>query len=150
LNLNSDCTSLLAALGLTAADVMNGVAGQVPLDGTKSTIAQGAAGVWQAGETPADPYFANLAKLEYAKAVNQVFKEKPGLGAMSQLGGSDVYYRPGGWFSPAGYSLENIFHETLHNLGKTDPQIQSAWVLPVDQSNTKNISDLLVKKKCVK
>jgi hypothetical protein len=46
-------------------------------------------------------------------------------------------------------ALADMFHETLHNLGRTDKEIQQAWDLPVDPNNTKNISDDLVKNDCV-
>lgn len=87
---------------------------------------------------------------EYATPIKQEFKANAGLGAMSQLNGPNVYYRPGGLFSTAGYSVVNIYHETLHNMGANDAQIQKAWGLPIDQNDTKNISDLLIKLKCVK
>jgi hypothetical protein len=62
--------------------------------------------------------------------------------AVAQLGGPDAYYRPGGLFRTKSVNPSTILHETMHNLGKTDEQIQDAWRLPKDQG-TKNISDKL-------
>lgn len=42
-----------------------------------------------------------------------------------------------------------ILHEALHNLGKSDGQIQDAWKLPKDQG-TDNITKKLIDSGCVK
>ncbi len=149
-NLSEKCIGLLGKLGFTADQVRIGVENQIPWDGSRSAISQGDAGVWQGGDRPSDPYFGGLWDTERSTSIATEFKNKPGLGAMAQLNGPDTYYRKGGWFGMGSTKPGNIFHETLHNLGKTDSQIQAAWGLPVNQYNTQNITDLLQQKGCVK
>jgi hypothetical protein len=146
----AECIALLQQLGLTIDDLQKAVDNQVPFDAKASTITAQEAGVFR-GERPSEPAAARSYDFVANSPIWQgLFKNESGRLAVSQLGGPEVYYRPGGIFSTQSVKPSRVAHEALHNLGKTDEEIQRAWGLPTSGQGTDNISQMLKDKKCVK
>jgi hypothetical protein len=145
-----ECLALLGKLGVTAASVRQAVASQVPWDGKNSTISNAQAGTF-GGPRPTEPQAAAAYDYMMNAPVSASFRDSGGstVWALAQLGGHDVYYRPGGPFSTQSVQPGRILHEALHNLGKTDEDIQGAWGLPTGGS-TNNITQSLIQAGCVR
>ena len=63
--------------------------------------------------------------------------------------GPPAYYRPGGLISSPSVSPGNIAHEALHNLGRTDGQLQISFFGKEDPYDTTNITQALKDNGCV-
>jgi hypothetical protein len=101
------------------------------------------------GPRPAGGQAATSYDKVMAAPVSDRFARDSGLKAVSQLNGPNAYFRAGSVFGTSSVSEGTILHETLHNLGKTDGEIQDAWGL-ASSGGTSNITDELKEKGCVK
>ncbi len=135
------CQTLLAALGVTADQVIAGAQAANIIDGVGSTVS-----LASLYATASDPTIRNLANTITGTVGDRL--ATPGTVAVAQLGGPAIYVDPAK-FNVSDYwtNLSIVFHEVLHNVTSlTDSDIQGK--LGLDQSGpSHNITEKL-KKDC--
>jgi hypothetical protein len=126
----------LLSHGIDPDALAQAVREQVPYNGSQSTITQREAGAYFDSTRP------NL-------SISEGFRN-PGLHAVAQLNGSDVYYRKGGfWFFPnLSINSGTLGHEALHNIGMVDSQVQSLFGVALNPNDTSNITKALEEHDC--
>jgi RHS repeat-associated protein len=134
-----DLETIQAALGQTS--FMSGFASTLPV----STL-------YGPGFETAGASEQALLDQEYGpgQTIGNDFARNPGgLTAETVLGGNIIYINPSLISNLVPTDEALLFHESLHELGLIDQQVQSALGLKVGSTNTKNISNKLFKD-CIK
>jgi hypothetical protein len=136
-----DCMKDFELLGVTAAQVQQGCTDAVFLNGIGSDV-------------PRASVYANAAVEGIRSApgitgtVGDYFANNPGIVALAQLGGHDIYMNPA-MITPSDFygNQELVLHEVLHNItGLTDSDFRSKWGLPEPKGTiSKDIIDKLLK-----
>ena len=134
--------------GIDPQGLKNAIDKMTPWNGVKSTISQFNAGTFD----PLDPDNGPRAIDSFKTlSVASEFKGQTtgtSLGALAQIGGHNVYFQPGGWFSAGGITAATVFHEALHNFtGKGDSRLAQQLGIPNGQSQ--DINPELAKHHCL-
>ena len=133
-----NCQKDLAELGVSADQIRSGAGAANIINGVGSTVPLSS--LYATSPNPLVQRNAN----SVTGTVGSYLASNPGVVAVSQLGGSNIYVNPG-LISPGNYfqNLGTAFHEVVHNVtGLTDPDIQRALGLnesPISENITQKL-----------
>jgi RHS repeat-associated protein len=140
---NKKCAGFLSDHGIDPTGVSKAIATEVPWDGVKSTISKVAAGVLDPQELPnlTPSVLDKLSRIPVSDSFKTWNGNHSYVGAVSQAGGHNVYFNPGGMIGNGGLTPGNVMHEGLHNLtGLGDPALASELGIQNGGSNDINVA----------
>jgi len=138
--MNPDCLDFLVESGIDPTMVQVGMMYQQAFNGNRSTITMQDAGLMN----PLEPgYDVDAYNRTSALSVSRYFRVNFNTNGVSQLGGSDVYFRQGK------ISEGNIMHEALHNAGYSDAYLMTKFNIP-DTAATGEINNKLKDNGCIR